>query len=129
MFRVYLAAHCFNLSDEATEDIYVECISVSKFVGGVHPDATTICKFRGLLEKNGLNEKFFSAFNTRLENEKLMLKTGTIVDATIIDAYDSNKNKDKRANPNMSSTYKHGKHYFGCKAISRSSRQTDSCAT
>jgi IS5 family transposase len=116
MFRVYIVSHCFNLSDMATEDACVECISVSKFVGGVHPDATTVCKFRKLLETNNLNEKFFTAFNRRLEQEKLMLRTGTIIDATIIDAPDSNKNKEKRPNPNMSSTYKRGKHFFGCKA-------------
>ena len=79
------------------------------------PDETTILHFRHLLEKNGLTEEIFQSINERLQDKGLLMKKGTIVDATIIRSPSSTKNQEQKRDPEMSSTRKNGQYYFGMK--------------
>jgi len=79
------------------------------------PDATTLLHFRHLLEENGLNKLFFDAINRVMEVSGYMMKGGTIVDATIIDAPSSTKNAEKKRDPEMHQTKKGGQWRFGMK--------------
>ena len=80
------------------------------------PDETTILNFRHLLERHGLTEAIFSDVNAHLADKGITLRSGTLVDATIIDAPSSTKNKAKARDPEMSSTKKGNDWYFGMKA-------------
>jgi len=117
MLRMYLVSLWYNLSDEAAEDLIYESMSVRNYVGitGDAPDSTTLCKFRHILENNNLTKVIFDELTKLLETKKVMFKKGTIVDATIIDAPHSTKNKDKKPTPEMSATFKKGPRY-GLKA-------------
>ena len=89
MLRMYLLQIWFNLSDPATEDAIYDSYAMRKFTGinfmtEAVPDETTLCKFRHLLETNGLNKLFFDAINRVMVQTGHMMKGGTIVDATII---------------------------------------------
>ena len=91
MLRMYLLQVWFNLSDEGTEDAIYDSYAMRKFVGINFleedvPDATTLLKFRRLLEKHGLNKLFFDAINRVLVETGHILKGGSVVDATIINA-------------------------------------------
>ena len=91
MLRMYLLQIWFNLSDPATEDAIYDSYAMRKFTGidfmtESVPDETTLCKFRHLLEANGLNKLFFDAINRVMVATGYMMKGGTIVDATIINA-------------------------------------------
>ena len=97
MLRMYLLQIWFNLSDPATEDAIYDSYAMRKFTGidfmtETVPDETTLCKFRHLLETNGLNKLFFDAINRVMVQTGHMMKGGTIVDATIINAPSSTKN-------------------------------------
>jgi transposase, IS5 family len=111
MFRIHCLQHWFNLSDPGVEDALHESPVLRRFVGidlGVEPvpDETTIMRFRHLLEENGLSKDLFQAVNDTLRRKGLMLKKGTIVDATIIDAPSSTKNEAKERDPEMCQTKK-----------------------
>jgi IS5 family transposase len=80
------------------------------------PDETTILNFRHLLEKHQLTEKLFAEVNGHLADQGITLRSGTLVDATIIDAPSSTKNEAKARDPEMSSTKKGNDWYFGMKA-------------
>ena len=80
------------------------------------PDETTILNFRHLLERHGLSEAIFADVNAHLANKGITLRSGTLVDATIIDAPSSTKNKARVRDPEMSSTKKGNDWYFGMKA-------------
>ncbi len=80
------------------------------------PDATTLLKFRRLLEKNDLCAAIFEAINAHLEERGLLMREGTLVDATIINAPSSTKNKDRSRDPGMHQTKKGNQWYFGMKA-------------
>ena len=100
MLRMYLLQIWFNLSDPATEDAIYDSYAMRKFTGidfmtEAVPDETTLCKFRHLLEANGLNKLFFDAINRVMLQTGHMMKGGTIVDATIINAPSSTKNGRK----------------------------------
>ena len=118
MLKMYLVSLWYNLSDEAAEDLIYESLSVRHFVGirSDAPDATTLCKFRHILEQHQLTGVIFNELTKLLQEKGILFKEGTIVDATIISAPDSNKNKDKKPNPEMKATKKGGKTYFGAKA-------------
>lgn len=121
MLRMYLVQIWFNLSDETTEDSIYDIQSIRNFVGidlieENAPDATTLLKFRHLLEDNNLTKEFFEAIKYALTYNGYMMKQGTIVDATIIKAPSSRKNKDKKRDPEMSSTKKGNNYYFGMKS-------------
>ena len=79
------------------------------------PDETTLCKFRHLLEANGLNKLFFDAINRVMVQTGHMMKGGTIVDATIINAPSSTKNAEKARDPEMHQTMKGNEWRFGMK--------------
>jgi IS5 family transposase len=121
MLRMYFLQVWFNLSDEMTEDAIYDSYAMRSFVGVNFleeqvPDATTLLKFRHLLEKHQIGEKLFKSINERLEAKGCMMRGGTIVDATILNAPSSTKNKSKERDPEMSSTKKGNQWYFGMKA-------------
>ena len=96
------------------------------------PDETTICKFRHLLETHKLAEKLFEAVNLHLASRGLRLSEGTIVDATIIHAPSSTKNREKKRDPEMHSTKKGNQYYFGMKVhvgVDKESKQVHSLVT
>ena len=119
MLRVHCVQLFYNLSDPAMEDMLYEIESVRRFVGlklsGPLPDETTILKFRHLLEQHNLGTKLFAAINQHLADNDLMLKEGTIVDASIIAAPTSTKNRDNARDPEMHQTKKGNEWHFGMK--------------
>lgn len=120
LLKIYFLQQWFNLSDPAVEEWIYDRISFQKFLNidlmDNVPDETTILNFRHLLEEHQLPEKIFKLVNKLLENKGLLLKEGTIVDATIISAPSSTKNKAKKRDPEMSSTKKNNNYHFGMKA-------------
>ena len=120
MLRMYLLQVWFNLSDEGVEDAIYDSYAFRKFMGinfneEQVPDATTLLKFRHLLEENHLGEQMFKAINYVLEQAGAMMKGGTIVDATIINAPSSTKNAEKARDPEMHQTKKGNEWRFGMK--------------
>ena len=108
---MYLLQIWFNLSDPATEDAVYDSYAMRKFTGidflkESVPDETTLCKFRHLLEVNGLNKLFFEAINRIMVQSGHMMKDRTIVDVTTIDAPSSAKNAEKARDPEMHQTRK-----------------------
>jgi len=121
MLRMYIAQQCFGLSDEGIEDALYDSQAIRGFVGmdlsrESAPDATTLLKFRRLLEEHQLTERIFSAINTVLAAQGLILKEGTVVDATIIAAPSSTKNQKGERDPEMHQTRKGHQWHFGMKA-------------
>ncbi len=121
MLHMYLLQVWFNLSDEGVEEEVYESASMSWFLGidlvsDRVPDATTLLKFRHLLEKNNLCATMFKHLNELLEQQGLIMRGGTIVDATIISAPSSTKNKNKARDPEMHQTKKGDQWYFGMKS-------------
>src|SRR5215510_4463417 len=120
MLRIYFLQLWFNLSDPAVEEELYDSAAMRSFVGidlGVEsaPDETTICKFRHLLERNKLGKTLLRAVNEHLHRNGIKISNGTIVDATIIGAPSSTKNKDKKRDPEMHQTRKGKQYYFGMK--------------
>ena len=120
MLRIHFLQHWFNLSDPAVEEALYDSRAMRSFVGidlgrEPAPDETTVCKFRHLLEAHNLGGQLFTLINEYLEENGLKVSTGTIVDATIIDAPPSTKNKDKKRNQEMHQTKKGNQWYFGMK--------------
>ena len=122
MVRMYLISQWYNLSDEAAEDLIYENQAVRKFVGidlsyENAPDRTTLGKFRKLLAVHGLNAKIFEEMNNRFKESGVVFSEGAIIDATIIEAPDSRKNKEKKKlDEEMSTTKKNNRYYYGFKA-------------
>ncbi len=120
MLRIYFLQQWFNLSDPAAEDSLYDIESMRRFAGielgdQAVPDETTILNFRRLLECHRLTEAIFQEVNRLLSAKHLLLKSGTLVDATIISAPSSTKNKDKVRDPEMTQTKKGNTWYFGMK--------------
>lgn len=120
MLRIHFLQHWFNLSDPAVEEALYDSRAMRRFVGidlgrEPAPDETTVCKFRHLLEAHNLGDKLFALINEYLQENGLTVRTGTIVDATIIDAPSSTKNKDGKRDPEMHQTKKGNEWYFGMK--------------
>lgn len=120
MLRMYLLQIWFNLSDEGVEDAIYDSYAMRKFVGidfmtEDAPDATTLLKFRHLLEQHNLNKLFFEAINRVMVATGHMMKGGSIVDATIISAPSSTKNAEKKRDPEMHQTKKGNEWKFGMK--------------
>ena len=119
MLRMYLLQIWFNLSDEGTEDALSDSIAMRKFAGmgedDESPDATTLLRFRRLLEKHELGKGMFEELNRILEEKGYLLRGGTIMDATIIRASSSTKNRERKRDPEMKSTKKGKNYYFGMK--------------
>ena len=121
MLRMYIAQQCFALSDEGIEDAVYDSQALRAFVGvdlsrESAPDATTLLKFRRLLEQHKLSQRIFSSINTMLKDKGLLLKEGSVVDATIISAPSSTKNKRRERDPQMHQSKKGQQYYFGMKA-------------
>jgi len=111
MLRLHFLQHWFNLSDPAAEEALYDSISMRHFVGidlGRErvPDETTILNFRHLLERHDLTQALFDRMNAYLSSRGLQVKGGTIVDATIIAAPSSTKNKTETRDPEMRQTRK-----------------------
>jgi IS5 family transposase len=118
MLRIYFLQQWFNLSNPQAEDARYDSESMRRFarIDLLHdpvPDETTICKFRHLLEAHQLTVQMFDAVKALLTERKLLLKAGTIVDATIIDAPSSTKNRTPTRDPEMKQTTKGNQWYFG----------------
>ena len=120
MSRVHCVQLFYNLSDPGMEDLLHEVGSVRRFVGlrlsGPLPDETTILEFRHLLERRGLGEVLLGEINEHLASRGLRLRERTIVDASLIEAPSSTKNKAGRRDPEMRQTKKGNQWYFGMKA-------------
>ncbi len=104
MLRVHCLQLFYNLSDPGMEDALYEVESMRRFAGislDRVPDETTIPNFRHLLERHGLGKKLFKEINAHLHDNGLMLREGTIVDATIIAAPTSTKNREGERDPAM----------------------------
>lgn len=120
MLRMYFVQQWFNLADEACEDALLDSAALRRFVGidlGRErvPDATTLLKFRRLLEDNKLGEALFAKVGEVLQAQGLKVGKGTIVDATIISAPSSTKNAQRERDPEMHQTRKGQQWYFGMK--------------
>jgi len=121
MLRVYFLQQWYGLADEALEDALYDSQAMQGFARielaaeGV-PDATTLLKFRRLLETHDLCKGLFTAINADLTARGLLLRAGTLVDATLIAAPPSTKNKAKQRDPEMHQTKKGNQWYFGMKA-------------
>jgi IS5 family transposase len=119
MLRVHLMQNWFALSDPAMEEALYEIASLRAFAGlGLEaiPDETTILNFRHLLEASDLAEDIFKQVNAHLARKGLLLKRGSIVDATIIAAPSSTKNSTGERDPEMHQTKKGNQWHFGMKA-------------
>ena len=121
MLRIYFMQQWYGLSDPAMEDTLYDIESMRRFADidiamDVVPDETTILNFRHLLEKYNLTQQLFEKTNRYLSAKGLLLREGTIVDATIITAPSSTKNQDRTRDPEMRSTRKGNQYYFGMKA-------------
>jgi IS5 family transposase len=121
MLRMYIAQQCFGLSDAGAEDAIYDSQAIRGFVGinlvrEAAPDATTLLKFRRLLEEHQLTERIFTTINAYLAEKGLLLREGTVVDATIIAAPSSTKNQSEGRDPEMHQTKKGNEWHFGMKA-------------
>lgn len=120
MLRMYLLQGWFNLSDEGVEDAIYDSYAMRKFMGinfmeeGA-PDATTLLKFRRILENSGLGKAMFEGIVKGLESAGQIMRGGSIVDATIINAPSSTKNEKKQRDPEMKQTMKGKEWKFGMK--------------
>ena len=121
MLRMYIAQQCLGLSDEGIEDAIYDIVSVRNFVGvdlthDSAPDATTLLKFRRLLEENELTRRVFDEIKAHLASKGLTMREGTIVDATLIASPPSTKNKEGERDPEMHQSKKGNDWHFGMKA-------------
>ena len=121
MLRIHFLQHWFNLSDPAVEDALHDSHAMQRFVGidlgkESAPDETTVCKFRHLLEAHELGKEIFKEINKYLKRKGLKIGGGTIVDATILRAPSSRKNKERKVDAEMKSTRKGRGWHFGMKA-------------
>jgi transposase, IS5 family len=121
MLRMYFLQQWFNLSDPAVEEALYDSAVMRSFVGidlgrEPVPDETTVCKFRHLLEEHGLGGEMLETVNLHLQSKGVRITTGTIVDATIIHAPSSTKNREQKRDPEMHQTKKGNQWYFGMKA-------------
>ena len=120
MLRIHCVQLFYNLSDPGMEDLLYEAESVRRFVGlnltEALPDETTILHFRHLLERHELGKGLLEEINAHLESQGLRLREGTIVDASIIEAPSSTKNRSRERDPEMHQTKKGNQWHFGMKA-------------
>src|ERR1700757_2794060 len=121
MLRIYFLQQWFNLSDPGVEEALYDSSSMRDFARidlgrEPAPDEPTICRFRHLLEAHDLGRRLFEEVHRHLEANGLKVSTGTIVDATIINAPSSTKNADQARDPDMHQTKKGNQWHFGMKA-------------
>ena len=128
MLRIYCCQQWFNLADPAMEDALYDSEAIRRFVGielseDAVPDETTILHFRHLLEREALTAQLFERVNALLAAKGVLIRQGTIVDATILHAPSSTKNAAKSRDPEMRQTRKGNQWYFGMKAHIGTDRQ------
>ena len=128
MLRVYFMQQWFKLSDPQAEDALYDIEPMRRFAGvelaeDSVPDESTILRFRHLLEENKFTAAIFAEVRLLLEEKKLLLKSGTIVDATIVSAPSSTKNAAQERDPEMHQTKKNKQWYFGMKVHVGTSKQ------
>ena len=121
MLRIYFLQQWFNLSDPAVEEALYDSPVMRQFAGidlgnEPVPDETTVCKFRHLLEEHRLGGEILETVNLYLQQRGVRISTGTIVDATIINAPSSTKNQQQERDPDMHQTRKGKQWYYGMKA-------------
>jgi len=121
MLRIYFLQQWYQLSDPGAEEALYDIQSMRSFAGlelgrDAIPDETTILNFRHLLEQHDLTKALFETVSSYLEEHKLLLRGGTIMDATLIAASPSTKNRQQRRDPDMSQSKKGNQWYFGMKA-------------
>lgn len=121
LLRIHFLQQWFGLSDPAMEEALYDIPLYRQFAGldlgnSRLPDESTLLRFRHLLEAHSLSSKMLLVINTTLEAQGLMLKTGSVVDATLIDAPSSTKNKDGKRDPEMHQVKKGNQWHFGMKA-------------
>jgi IS5 family transposase len=121
MLRLYFLQQWYSLADEALEDAIYDSQALRTFAGidlgrEPGPDATTLLKFRHLLERHGLTAKIFEEVGALLQEKQLLMREGSMIDATIIHAPSSTKNQEHRRDPQMHQTKKGNQGYFGMKA-------------
>jgi IS5 family transposase len=121
MLRIYFLQQWFNLADPAVEEALYDSSTLRQFAGidlGAEPvpDETTVCKFRHLLEENHLGEEILGTVNLHLQAKGVRITTGTIVDATLIHAPSSTKNREQSRDPEMQQAKKGKNWYLGMKA-------------
>lgn len=121
MLRIYCLQQWYQLSDPGAEEALYDIQSMRAFAGlelgrDAIPDETTILNFRHLLERHDLTKAIFAAVKEHLEARGALLRGGTIVDATLISASPSTKNKKRQRDPEMRSSKKGNQWYFGMKA-------------
>ena len=120
MLRMYFLQQWYTLADEALEDALYDSQAMREFIGidlGREnvPDATTLLKFRRLLEQHDLTAAILAEVNAHLSERGLLMRQGTVVDATIIAAPSSTKNNDGKRDPEMHQTKKGNQWHFGMK--------------
>jgi IS5 family transposase len=121
MLRLYFLQQWYALADEALEDALYDSQALRNFAGldlgsEAVPDATTLLHFRHLLEAQDLGRRIFEEVGALLEEKKLLMREGTLIDATIIAAPSSTKNRRRERDPAMHQTKKGNQWYFGMKA-------------
>jgi transposase, IS5 family len=121
MLRLYFLAQWYALADEALEDALYDSQALRNFAGidlgsEAVPDATTLLNFRHLLEAHDMGRRIFEEVGALLEEKQLLMREGTLVDATIIAAPSSTKNRRRERDPAMHQTKKGNQWYFGMKA-------------
>jgi IS5 family transposase len=121
MLRIYFLQQWYQLSDPGAEEALYDIQSMRAFAGlelgrDAVPDETTILNFRHLLERHELTKALFEAVSEHLEDKGALLRGGTIMDATLIAASPSTKNKSGKRDPEMSQSKKGNQWYFGMKA-------------
>ncbi|WP_218313639.1 IS5 family transposase [Halomonas sp. 18071143] len=120
MLRIYFLQQWYALADEALEDAIYDSQAMRDFIGidlvSSVPDATTLLRFRHLLEQHALTQRIFEEINAHLAEQGLFMREGTIVDATIVAAAPSTRNKARQRDPEMKQTRKGKQYYFGMKA-------------
>jgi len=134
MLRIYFLQQWYGLSDEGLEDALYDSIAMRAFAGidlAVEnvPDATTLLKFRRLLLEHDLTCRLFDEIGISLCERGLMMKEGTLVDATIIEAPPSTENAEKQRDPEMHQTKKGNEWHFGMKAHVRPESRLNFCLT
>jgi IS5 family transposase len=120
MLRIYFMQHWFNLSDPGMEEALYDSRVMRDFAGidlgeEPAPDESTILKFRHLLEAKNMGAELLQLVNSYLDENGLKVSRGTIVDASIINAPSSTKNRDQARDPDMHQTRKGNQWYFGMK--------------
>ena len=117
MLRMLVVQRCLNLSDEECEDQCVDSRALSAFLGAQKvPDKTTLCKFRNWMASEGLEREIFEDLAAQLQAEGLMMREGSVVDATFVESPSSTKNRDHARDPEAHQAKKGSDWHFGYKA-------------